>query len=410
VADRYDVVVVGGGIAGAALGARLAQQGLGVLVLEQQQSYKDKVRGEVIQPWGVREVVRLGIEQVLLDAGGQYASAIVPYDETLSPQQAEEQAIPFELIAGDVPGALNVGHPEACEALITHADASGATVVRGAGKLKVTLGREPTVEWANGNGAQHASCRLVVGADGRGSAVRRQAGIELHEREAVIYGAGLLVRANTSLGTRNVLGTEDDALYLAFPRHDLARLYLMVDIARQRDFTGPGRLDRFLAAFRATSFPASVELTDGEPVGPCGGAPMTDSWTEGPPVVDGLVLVGDAAGWNDPIIGQGLSIALRDARTVADIIGASNDWSPNAFASYVDERAERMRLLAICARIATEMRCTFTPAGRERRSRWLGTLMSDPIMLMQAAIALTGPETAPPDAFTDEAVEQTFAI
>jgi hypothetical protein len=95
---------------------------------------------------------------------------------------------------------------------------------------------------------------------------------------------------------------------------------------------------------------------------------------------------------------------------VAEVIDGSSDWSPDAFSGYVDERAERMRRLAMCARVNTAMRCTFTESGRERRSRWLGSYANDAILLMQIAVALTGPEAAPPEAFTDEAVEQTLAM
>jgi choline dehydrogenase-like flavoprotein len=44
-----DIVVVGGGIAGATIALVLARAGLTVTVLEQQPSYHDRVRGEYIQ-------------------------------------------------------------------------------------------------------------------------------------------------------------------------------------------------------------------------------------------------------------------------------------------------------------------------------------------------------------------------
>ena len=57
-----DVVVVGAGVAGAALGTVLARDGLDVVVLERQTRYRDKVRGEFLAPWGVAELDRLGLE------------------------------------------------------------------------------------------------------------------------------------------------------------------------------------------------------------------------------------------------------------------------------------------------------------------------------------------------------------
>ena len=49
--------------------------------------------------------------------------------------------------------------------------------------------------------------------------------------------------------------------------------------------------------------------------------PSVDTWTE-VPFAPGVVLVGDSAGYNDPIIGQGLSLAMADVRDVVRLIGA----------------------------------------------------------------------------------------
>ena len=406
-----DVVVVGGGIAGSALAARLAGGGLRVLVLEQQEAYRDRVRGETIVPWGVREVVALELEEVLLAAGGSYATSFIPYDETLDPATAEATRFSLSLLAPDVGGQLNVGHPQASEALSAHARALGADVRRGVADVRVTAGGAPEVTWTEDGAPRRARCRLVVGADGRSSTVRRQLGIALEERPAEVFGAGLLVRSADGLVGENVFGTEGENCFIGFPRAgDVTRLYLMVDIARQPEFTGPGRAERFLSSFRTACFPGSEAYATGEVVGPCGGAPMTDSWTVGPPAVPGAVLVGDAAGWNDPIIGQGLSVALRDARMVSDILLGEPDWGPGAFAGWVDERRERMRRLLVAAHVATRLRCDFSEAGRRRRRKALDSMFTEPSVLAQVACALMGPEAFPAEAFTDEAVAATMAI
>ena len=111
-----------------------------------------------------------------------------------------------------------------------------------------------------------------------------------------------------------------------------------------------------------------------------------------------MVLIGDAAGWNDPIIGQGLSISLRDARLVSEVIGG-DDWSPLAFEPYVGERSERMRRLRIIAALMTELRCTFTPEGARRRKHWAERCAVDPSLLAHVVAYLRGPETVPAEAF-----------
>ena len=63
-----DVVVIGGGIAGASLTRALASEGLGVTVLEASVEFPDRVRGESMQAWGVGEARRLGVEDALMKA------------------------------------------------------------------------------------------------------------------------------------------------------------------------------------------------------------------------------------------------------------------------------------------------------------------------------------------------------
>jgi len=64
---EYDIITVGGGLAGATLAKAMAEKGARVLVLERERQFKDRVRGEVIFPWGVAELQKLGVHQLLLE-------------------------------------------------------------------------------------------------------------------------------------------------------------------------------------------------------------------------------------------------------------------------------------------------------------------------------------------------------
>ena len=57
----FDVITVGGGLAGSTLATELARAGHKVLVLERETQFKDRVRGENMLPWGVAAARRLGL-------------------------------------------------------------------------------------------------------------------------------------------------------------------------------------------------------------------------------------------------------------------------------------------------------------------------------------------------------------
>lgn len=408
--EAFDVVIVGGGIAGSALAGVLSRAGRAVLVLERSAAYRDRVRGEYFQPWGVAEARRLGFHAILASAGGAHHTRFVPYDETMEPAEAEAAAVALDGILPDVPGTLGVGHPRACEALAAAAAAVGARVLRGVVAVEVDFGRAPTVRyWLDG--AEHtARCRLVVGADGRESAVRRRAGIRLHATEPRLLGAGLLVEGLRGWPEHQVtIGTEGDLVFFVLPQGGgRARLYLMYPPDQRRRFAGSAGPRSFLDSFPLVCIPGSECIARARPAGPCAAYPMNDTWTDRP-IAEGLALIGDAAGYSDPHIGQGLSVAVRDVRILSALLLASDDWSPAALNPYVEERAERMRRLRFCNAVATTLRGEFGPEARERRRRARGRMQAEPELALWRRALVAGPDSVPSSAFDDSIRERLFA-
>jgi len=411
-AHSHDVVIVGGGIAGSALATVLARNGLDVLVLERQTEFRDKVRGEVILPWGVAEMLRLDLEKPLLDAGGGYATHFVFYDEVFDPSEAEATALPVDQLFPGVPGCLDVGHPQACEALIHSAETAGATIIRGVGDIEIQPGAAPAVRYEHDDIIHETSCRLIVGADGRNSTVRRQLAIPLQHTTPRTQLGGLLVDdLHAWPAERATVGTEGDLHFFIFPRpRGRVRLYLLHDIAQKGRFVGPQGPAQFLKAYQQfRCIPNSDAFGSARPAGPCAFYPMNDSWTE-IPYAPGAVLVGDAAGWSDPILGQGLSVSLRDVRILADVLRGTDDWAPDSFAEYAAERRERMRRMRITAHIATNLRATFTPEGAARRRAHTALLATDPVLGGAILSGVLGPEQALDEAFTQTTVDRIMAL
>jgi len=119
-----------------------------------------------------------------------------------------------------------------------------------------------------------------------------------------------------------------------------------------------------------------------------------------------VVFAGDAAGFSDPTIGEGLSVALRDARMIRDVLLGGEDWSTEAFSPYAEERAERMRRLRYCAQVFTDGHIPLGPDGVSERRRRLDMLRQDPDLFMVRAAMACGPELAPESCFVPEVRER----
>lgn len=398
-----DVVVVGGGIAGSAIATVLSRNGLQVVVLERQKVYRDRVRGESIPAWGVAEAQRLGLYDILLEAGAVLTRWRVAYDETRSPAAAEAAARDLSQVVPGVPGWIGVGHPAACHALSRAAEASGAIVLRGAGQTRVMVGNDPSVHYEMDGQEHHVRCALVIGADGRSSTVRQQAGIVLSRAMPTHMIAGLLVDGLAGWPQDTLsIGTDGDVMFLIFPQGgERARLYCCIAPEQRGRFNGTGGAERFLEAFAGMScLPQAQALARGVPVGPCATFGGEDTWTD-VPFSPGLVLIGDAAGYNDPIIGQGLSLALRDVRVLSELLLAGRDWSPQYLQPYADERRERLRRLRFTAALIAALQSEFGPEAAERRRRFFARAAADATLTLALAATGVGPAGVPAWAFED---------
>jgi 2-polyprenyl-6-methoxyphenol hydroxylase-like FAD-dependent oxidoreductase len=401
--QAYDLIVVGGGVGGASLAKVMAEAGRSVLLLEASDVYEDRVRGEWIAPWGVAETHRLGLYDLLMAAGGHHVTRHVTYDETVAPAEAEAAALPLGIFKEGVPGPLCLRHPKHCQALFDAAAAAGAVALRGVDVTALRFGATPEVAYEHGGETRQASARLIVGADGRTSQVREAAGIELRQDPPHHWFAGLLVEdAEGWSPDLQAIGTEGDFGFLAFPQGDgRVRVYGGYPLDQGRRFRGPEGPRRFLDAFAMSCSPGNRHIVAGRPAGPLFSYVNADSWTDRP-FAPGVVLVGDAAGWNDPILGLGLSITYRDVRIVSDLLKADPDWERLSFSSYAEERAERMRRLRFTASLQATLDMEFDAEARERRRRLFERAAADPSLRAHGLAVMAGPETAPEELFSPE--------
>lgn len=401
-----DLVVIGGGIAGAAISTVMARAGYAVLMLEITEVHRDVVRGEWMAPWGVEEAKRLGLYDLYRASGAHHITRHVTCDELFAPEQAEAAALSFPALIPGSEGPMTIGHPRLCGILDDAAVAAGARFLRGVRKVHVTPGSPPTVRYEHNGAVHELRPRLVIAADGRHGKTVQQVGIKLEADPVHHWFSGMLVEnAHGWPEDTQAIGTAGDINFLVFPQgNGRARLYQGVALSDKERFMGEDAPKRFAEGFRLACTPHSEAIAQATPASHCFVYPNNDSWSD-EPFVPGVVAIGDAAGHNDPIIGQGLSISHRDVRIVSDILKASTDWSTAFFRPFAEERKERMRRLRLAAKLAAVRDSEFGDAARKRRERLHGLFMVDPLVsgLMLAPIA--GPEAAPPEAFDAAALD-----
>ena len=328
-----DIAIVGGGPAGAALAIRLANAGREVTLFERTHEPKWRACGVFSSPLARRRLVELG----------------------LSAAETHSLARPISALRLETLGAascrIEYEHGYACgfdrvrldRRLLDAARAAGArvrtgTVVRSV-QLPMPHGRAARIHVSSTTvgeelEAQTFSARLVVGADGPRSVVARDAGVHLGPsllpRKAAITfhrndpAAGA---DNTPMEGRFVFG---QGWYVGVAPVPAGRVNLgLVVPAGWLSDALPELSDRLIDQFPGPREAwMSAPITDGHRA--AGMLEHRVSRASGP----GYLLIGDAAGFIDPLTGEGLHRALVSAELAEDSITRWLRGDPNAIADY----------------------------------------------------------------------------
>jgi geranylgeranyl reductase family protein len=158
---RYDVLIVGGGPAGATTAALTARAGFSTLVLERTQFPREKVCGDCLNPGAWKILDRLGVSEFI----DRLPSAKLRWVEFLD---LAGRSIRFEL-PNEARGERGIRRKLFDHALIQHAISVGAQVKFGKPVLKVKYG----TGWEVTTNDETVQGRFLVAADGRNSSVAR---------------------------------------------------------------------------------------------------------------------------------------------------------------------------------------------------------------------------------------------
>jgi flavin-dependent dehydrogenase len=282
-----------------------------VLVLERAPRPIEKICGEYVGPRAVQDLERLGFGDALHGVASRplHGMAMVAPDGT-------EVVAEFADASGAPRHGLAVARPQLDGALLQEARRRGARVELGEtvvgveldGATRAVVVRSRTREWR---------ARLILGADGRFSAVSRALGLALPSpsERGVIHA---WLRGVTGLCDRGEMHLLRDGSYLGLDPLADGRLNagLVVDgevvaqAARAQD--GAARLLAAAAASPALARRFAGAEVDGE-VRLL--APMRTRVRA--VVAERALLVGDAAGFVDPLTGEGIHLAIAGGELAA---------------------------------------------------------------------------------------------
>jgi geranylgeranyl reductase family protein len=308
-----DVVVVGGGPAGAATAIFLERRGHDVLLVDEARFPRDKVCGDSVSPEG----------WTLLEAIGAAPSvrALLPHrlrGMALTSPDGTSFRGEYRSVAE---GGFALRRERLDKALLDVAREAGVEVREGTKATDLVFGADGAVEGVvcqNGHGYETLPTRLVVGADGRRSVVARRLGL-LYEHPSLkrfaVRGYWEGMAALGEFGEMHVGGGG----YCGVAPLSATSANVAFVLDRRAMGGAAGDLESFYRNALRRRWPRLAErLAGASLLGPpraIGPLALQARRVSAP----GALLVGDAAGFYDPFTGEGVTLALRSAEMAAEI-------------------------------------------------------------------------------------------
>ncbi len=323
------MLIAGAGIAGSALATHMGRQGFRVTLFEQSSFPREKPCGEGLMQGGIAALERLDIKTH--DLGSNFQGIRYHFSgrtlEGSFPSSQNCFAFGKGLRRRELDSLL------AATAARTH----GVSLYTG---MRVN---GPLVEQDRVTGlvveGQTVRARLVVAADGAHSRVRnalklnlptkrKRIGMRMHFRGP----AGALAASHVDV----FVGHGHELYVTPLPSNE----FLVAALAEVSALDG-----RPQATFRRwwqMQPSLAARLRDAEPISELlVTAPLSGRASRR--VLPGLVLLGDAAGFTDPITGGGMTQALQAAESLAQHLATASDWNEETLIDFDRKREAALR-------------------------------------------------------------------
>lgn len=309
-----DVVISGGGPAGAIAALRLARAGARVALVDRARFPRPKLCGDTLNPGAMALLQASGLAAPIVAAGLPIDGMVVTSADGVAVRGLYGEGMTGRAIRRDV---LDLALLEAAAAagaeILTETRVTAPLVTAAAGPAGGARITGVAVRGRHGQ-ASALQARLTIAADGRRSPLAFALGLAAHPRWPRRWAIGayfdgivrdgrvgeMHVRRNGYIGVSPSPGGATNICLVTADRAGLDAPARLLDAALRRD---PVLRERCRAASRVSDVvslgPLAVDVRIGGP--------------------ERLLLAGDAAGFIDPMTGDGIHLALRGGVLAADV-------------------------------------------------------------------------------------------
>ncbi len=312
-------------MAGVCAAAALAELGREVRVLDAGVDRHKQLAGELIHPPGVAVLHRLGLSSALESSGAQEVKGFAVVSA-----QGDSQLLPYSEVPELTHSGAAVEHASFCAQLQAAVQTLPRVTLQRHARVTALEGLDEDAVRVRLASGEQLSARLVVAADGRGSSVRRMAGIG-ESRTTLSTMLGQLVPAELlpHEGYGHVF-IEGASLVLAY-RISPTRARVMIDVAPGAASLDACRTDpAHLSALPPPLREAVRAALAHRSLTAANSTVLPEASARGR-----VALVGDAAGCCHPLTASGLSSCAHDAMALARSVTASPRDEREALQRYV---------------------------------------------------------------------------
>ncbi len=332
--ESYDVIVIGGGPGGSTVGTMLARAGHRVLILERSRFPRFHI-GESISVYGMEHFRRLGVMEELKSLpfikkrGIEFALPSGPRKSYFPIEESEDP--------GKRPWTFQMTRQRLDEILLKNARRNGAEVLEGQKVLQVLFDRDRAIgvefrESRESNSpVRTALGRWIIDASGQAAILNRQMGGNCYNDVLLQDKIAVFCHMKGDLGFEN---ENDDELNFKLCIHengkdwawfipveqDLVSLGIVLSRDSVKERKNKNLSEMFFES--AEGIPALREFLEEptlEQVGKFRG--VNDySYRSRQYFGPGWVLVGDCAGFIDPLFSTGIQITFNSAFKLADLL------------------------------------------------------------------------------------------